>query len=315
MAENNYPKISILMTSYNYESYIENAVRSVWNQKYANTELIVVDDGSKDGSRTILNKLLKISPINMLVIEQDNAGPSKALRRALENATGEIIGFLSSDDEMLPERLIKESEYFRRNSSLKVLYSTGKFLKNNHEFGNVHKKIEKYLKQGIKPIRNLVMSTAPGFYNQAMLINHEFLKKIGGLEDGTDSDDWSLNIRIFQSLSSDKEFIYLERNAFLYRIHGNQIHKKINFMEPMKRKVVRKYFVLENRSKYVCESFVKIALRKFFLGEYKIAYRYIIKMRYISHSNGFPLECLINYILRFPGFIIREFFRKFVNHN
>jgi len=306
MAESTFPKVSILMTSYNYQSYIEKAIRSVWRQKYFNIELIVVDDGSTDGSREILAKLTKISPIKMVVIEQINTGPSMALKRALDEASGEIIGFLASDDEMVPGRLIQEIPYFIKNASLKVLYSTGQFLNGTKVYGNVHKEIERFLKKGIGPTRDLVLRTAPGFYIQALLVKKNFLHYVGGLDDNTGSDDWSLNIRIFQSLASDCEFLYLDKYAFLYRVHENQAHRTSSFMHPMKRNVVRKYFTLENRSKYVCRNFVKKAFRLCLKKKFRLAAFYIKRAKSISFSKGVPLMCLLQFIVALPAFSFRE---------
>jgi glycosyltransferase involved in cell wall biosynthesis len=299
------------MTSYNYENYIEKAVRSVWKQAFSNMELIVVDDGSTDGSRAILAKLKKNSPIKMVVIEQINAGPSKALKCALDKASGEIIGFLSSDDEMLPERLTQEVPYFIQNPSLNVLYSTGQFLRGTNTFGNVHKEIERFLKKGIGPTRDLVLRTAPGFYNQAMLIRREYLLHVGGLEDDTGSDDWSLNIRIFQAMKSDCEFVYLDRNAFLYRLHENQVHRISGFMQPMKHNVVRKYFTVENRSKYACQNFIKQAFKLCLKRKFGPAFRYVSKARYISFSKGVPMICLLQFSFAFPAFAFREIVRQY----
>jgi len=303
------PKVSVLMTSYNYERYVEKAIRSIWIQNYPNMGLIIVDDGSSDSSPSILNKLKKESPIEMTIIIQKNQGPSKALNRALEEADGEIIALLASDDEMLPERLNQEIPYFLNNPELKVLYSSGQFISDKKVFGNVHNDIKKILKSGVESTRALVLRTAPGFYNQAMLAKRDFLFKIGGLYDGTNSDDWSINIRIFKALN-EREFQYIDRYAFLYRLHGDQVHRINSFMQPMKRNVVRKYFTLENRSKYTCQNFVKQAFKLCLKQNFRHASRYIRKARYISFSVGFPIRCLLQFSFALPQFVFREITRQ-----
>jgi alpha-1,3-rhamnosyltransferase len=310
MISHTQPKVSILIPSYNHAVYIEQTIRSVWEQNYSNLELVIVDDGSTDSSREILASLKEISPIPMVVVEQENAGICRTLNRALEVSTGQIIGVLASDDLMLPDRLNQEVGWFESDSMLKVLYSNGQFQSEGRIFGDAHKKIKPVLKRGIAAIRDLVLSTAPGFYIQAILIKREFLLSLGGFDEETGSDDWSLNIRIFQALQLGREFIFLDRYAFLYRVHEMQIHRASDFMTPMKRKVVRKYFSVENRSKFICQNYVRKAFGLFLQKKFKLGRHYITKARYIGFSKGFPLTCLIGFGVDFPGFAYRELKRR-----
>jgi alpha-1,3-rhamnosyltransferase len=303
-------KVSILIPCYNHAAYIEQTIRSVWEQDYSNLELVIVDDGSTDNSLEIIERLMGISPMAMVVEVQKNAGICRALNRALELSTGEIIGFLASDDMMLPDRLNQEVRWFESDSILKVLYSNGRFQSEERIFGDTHKKIKPFLKRGIVATRDLVLRTAPGFYIQAMLIRRNFLIKLGGFDEETGSDDWSLNIRIFQALQLEREFLFLDRSAFLYRVHEMQMHRVCEFMTPMKRKVVRKYFSLENRSKFICQNYVRKAFGLLLQRRFKLSGHYLTKARYIGFSEGFPLSCLMRFGFYFPGFAYRELMRR-----
>jgi glycosyltransferase involved in cell wall biosynthesis len=310
MQADSHPRVSILIPSYNHANFIEQTIRSVWEQCYPNLELVIVDDGSTDNSREVIGRLRAISPIAMIVVEQKNAGICRTLNRALEQSTGQIVGVLASDDMMLPDRLNQEVQWFESEATLKVLYSNGLFQSEGVIFGDAHKLIKPYLKRGIVAMRDHLLSTAPGFYIQAMLIKRDFLLNIGGFDEHTGSDDWSLNIRIFKTLNFKNEFIFIDRSAFLYRVHDNQMHKTAEFMSPMKRKVVRKYFPLENRSKFICQNYVKRAMALCFQGRFKLACRYINKAHYIGFKNGIPLLCLMRYGFELPGYAYREFIRR-----
>jgi len=312
MANDN-PKISILMPSYNHELYLEESIRSVWEQEYPNMELVIVDDGSTDQSRDLILKLKKVSPIEMKVIFQSNGGVSKALQRALESATGDIVGILASDDIMAPGRLMNEAHFFQSEKLLEVLYSSGQFLKNEKTFGNVHDEIERYLKKGVDSTLNFLLTTAPAFYIQAMLIRRDYLLSLGGFDLSTGSDDWALNIKIFKSLKSNSNFKYIKRNAFLYRLHGQQSHRNGDFMRPMKRNVVRKYFDLKNRSKYACQNIVKQALRFYLTKNIAMGNWYVKRAIKIGFAHGIPWQCLVQYALNFPGYLYREMGRKLNN--
>jgi hypothetical protein len=143
-----------------------------------------------------------------------------------------------------------------------------------------------------------------------MLIRRDFLLALGGFDEETGSDDWSLNIRIFQTLQFGREFLFQDRYAFLYRTHEMQVHRASDFMTPMKHKVVRKYFSLENRSKFICQNNVRKAFGLLLQKKFKLGSRYLTKARYIGFSKGFPLACLLGFCIDFPGFAYRELKRR-----
>ena len=116
-------KLSVIVPVYNVEKYLERCVDSVINQNYPNIEIILVDDGSKDSSGKICD-ILAAKDNRIKVIHQQNGGLSAARNTGIDNATGEYIDFLDSDDELLPNvfnDLIPLLEY--NNLDLIVFYS------------------------------------------------------------------------------------------------------------------------------------------------------------------------------------------------
>lgn len=94
--------LSVVMTAYNIEAYIERGVRSVCEQTYHNLEIIVVDDGSTDGTGTILDKLAA-SDARIRVIHQENGGHGRARNAGIARAHGDYIGFVDGDDWIDPD--------------------------------------------------------------------------------------------------------------------------------------------------------------------------------------------------------------------
>ena len=93
------PLVSVLMPAYEHEAFIEQAVRSVWNQSYRPLEFLVCDDGSTDSTYQIAKDLSRESPIPMQVFRNPvNLGICKTLNRALWESSGEWIALLPSDD-------------------------------------------------------------------------------------------------------------------------------------------------------------------------------------------------------------------------
>ena len=90
-------KISVVIPVYNVAPYLEKCVKSVIDQSYSDLEIILVDDGSNDGSGNICDEFKEIDS-RVIVIHQENQGLSVARNSGLDRATGEWIAFLDSDD-------------------------------------------------------------------------------------------------------------------------------------------------------------------------------------------------------------------------
>ena len=91
------PLVSVIVPVYNVYPYLHEAIDSVINQTYTNLEIILIDDGSTDGSGEICDKYAERDS-RIRVIHQDNKGLSAARNIGLENMTGEVLAFLDPDD-------------------------------------------------------------------------------------------------------------------------------------------------------------------------------------------------------------------------
>jgi glycosyltransferase involved in cell wall biosynthesis len=98
------PLVSVLMANYNYASYIEEAIESVFHQSYSNWELLICDDGSTDGSLDIIKKFVQLDP-RVRLISKPNGGHASALNAAYALSKGEVVCLLDSDDLYLPTKL------------------------------------------------------------------------------------------------------------------------------------------------------------------------------------------------------------------
>lgn len=109
---------SVIMTIYNIEKYLEEAILSVINQtlsfeKYI--QIILVNDGSPDNSDKICKKYAKMYPENIIYIEKKNGGVSSARNAGLDVATGKIINFLDSDDYFSENAFEKVKNFFEKD--------------------------------------------------------------------------------------------------------------------------------------------------------------------------------------------------------
>lgn len=105
------PLVSVVLGNYNYGRFLQQSIDSVLGQTYKNIELIVVDDGSIDNSRDIIQQYGD----RLIAILQDNTGQESTFNAGIERATGEIICFLDADDYFHPEKVARVVQAFQNH--------------------------------------------------------------------------------------------------------------------------------------------------------------------------------------------------------
>jgi glycosyltransferase involved in cell wall biosynthesis len=111
-------KISVVTISFNQAKYLEECIESVIGQGYPDLEYIIVDPGSTDGSREIIEKYR--SSFSRILLERDN-GPADGLNNGFAQATGQIFAYINADDRLLPGSLDYAANFFQNNPEVDVL--------------------------------------------------------------------------------------------------------------------------------------------------------------------------------------------------
>ena len=102
------PLLSVIVPVYNVRSYLQECVDSILGQTYKNLELILVDDGSNDGSETLCDDIAKADS-RVVVVHQCNSGQAAARNAALDICKGEYLSFIDSDDTISPPDLYESA--------------------------------------------------------------------------------------------------------------------------------------------------------------------------------------------------------------
>lgn len=113
-----HPKVSVIMSVYNGETYLHEAIDSILNQTFKDFEFVVIDDGSTDRSPDILESF---DDRRMVVTHQDRRGLTKALNRAVSSAKGEYVARMDADDVSLPERLGQQVAFLDQHADVALL--------------------------------------------------------------------------------------------------------------------------------------------------------------------------------------------------
>lgn len=213
------PKISVIIPTYNRAHYIRFAIRSVLNQTFSDFELIIVDDGSIDNTRWIVNSF-KDERIIYLPREV-NKGPAAARNAGIKSSKGTLIAFLDDDDEGLPEKLECQVKVMEGNPEVGLVYAG--YLKVDDK-GKIINKINTTKKQC--SFYDLIQQNP--IMLGTVIVRRECFERVGLFdEDLYGTEDWDMWIRI------SKHFLFKSVNRPLtkYRVHKGMISRD-NYTRP-----------------------------------------------------------------------------------
>lgn len=213
----NTPRVSVIMPAYNAERFIARAIESVLSQTFPDWELIVVDDGSTDGTAEVLADL---TDPRIRMIRQANGGEAVARNRGLDAVTGEYVAFLDADDLYLPNALADMVQYLNTHPEVAVLLSDGYFC---DEHGKPLMRLSEhrpgpYTGDILEPLV-LSASVISGIIctmSRRTTIERSGVRFDPALVIGPDWDFWI-------QLARHAQFGYLDRLTCMYRMHQTNI--------------------------------------------------------------------------------------------
>ena len=181
------PLVSVIIPTYNRGWVVQEAIDSVLDQDFRDYELIVVDDGSNDNTREILESYGKA----ITVLQQSNRGVSAARNRGIAEAAGRLIAFLDSDDLWLPGKLTTQVKFFEENADA-VINQTQEIWIRNGARVNPKKRHHKF--SGMIFERSLALCLVSP---SAVMIKKSLFDAVGGFdEDLPACEDYDLWLRI-----------------------------------------------------------------------------------------------------------------------
>jgi glycosyltransferase involved in cell wall biosynthesis len=181
------PLISIIIPTYNRSSLVLEAVDSVFKQTFPDFELIVVDDGSNDGT----GKALASYKDRFIYRRQNNQGVSAARNHGLRQACGQWIAFLDSDDLWLPKKLETQMQFFSQNPEALICQTEEIWIRNGRRV-NPQKKHQKWSGPIFAPsLRLCIVSPS------AVMIKKDLFEQVGFFDEGLPAcEDYDLWLRI-----------------------------------------------------------------------------------------------------------------------
>jgi glycosyltransferase involved in cell wall biosynthesis len=223
------PKISVIIPAYNACKFIAEAIESVLNQTFPAHEIIVVDDGSTDGTGEFVEKQFGDK---VRLIQQGNKGQGAARNAGIKVATGNIFQFLDADDLLLPNKFEVQLDFWRRNPEFDIVYCDHYYFDSGRK--PINSSPPRSLPQG--DLLEVTLRSAPSGIH-CFLVPQYVLKTVGQFEENQsiqrveDRDFW------FRCALHGFTFGYVPQVLALTRRHGanstaNQLKRmqaKINY--------------------------------------------------------------------------------------
>lgn len=179
--------ISVIIPLYNKEAGIATALRSVLAQTYQDFEIVVVDDGSTDGSVAVVETF---DDAHIRLIRQQNAGVSAARNRGIAEAKGEYVAFLDADDEWMPEFLGEIVALQREFPECKAQATNYVFNSRGVKSQTILRKIPFKSERGVlSNYFEIASCSHPPIWTGAVCIERKLLQEIGGFPVGIKSGE------------------------------------------------------------------------------------------------------------------------------
>jgi glycosyltransferase involved in cell wall biosynthesis len=233
------PTVSVVIPVYNGERFLADAVHSVLAQTHRDVEVIVVDDGSTDGTPEVISRLGgSVRPLH-----QQNQGVAAARNAGIAVARGRFVAFLDADDVWLPHKLERQLGLLESNPALGAVGSG--FLVTDERLQT--------LAEDIPPTCDLsailLLRTNGGLFSSTMVTRTDLLSGLGGFDTRlSTSADWDLVARI----AAHYEVASVPEALVLYRQHGTNMHGNVPCTEKDMRLAMGKAFTDPQDGRVAC---------------------------------------------------------------
>lgn len=308
-SEKNNPLVTIAIPSYNHSSFVETAIRSVWKQTYRPIELIVVDDGSTDGSYKKIAEMQERSPISMSVFQQENKGLTATLNCILSHANGTYFGIVASDDMLITQHtqaLVTALETTEIDNvafayaDVEIMNSDGtqtgrrQLESRNPKSGDVFFDLvsRKYFPQGCA---NLYKTNA--------------LRIVGGFDERFIGEGWSLYLRLAAKFNA----IYVDKPLSFYRVGSGslnlQLEERLDEFETILNEALEQRPDISRKCERDIWSqfYTSIADSFYALGNFPKSFKYIIKSAK-TYPNLKQFDLLIRISIKYSLYKIKNIY-------
>lgn len=290
-------KVSVIIPAYNGDRYLAEAIDSVLAQTYSDYEIIVVDDGSTDNTRHIVEQYGS----TVLYLSQNNQGVAASRNLGLAAARGEYIAFLDQDDIFLPHKLSSQVALLKQNCDLGMVNSGWQIV---DELGNVKAAVQPWQQIPHLDCANLLI-WKPVFLG-AMLFRRSWLERSKGFDTALEqTPDVDLVMRLAMMNCSAA---WTEQTTVKYRQHEANASKNTLLQTQELNQITAKFFTQSNLSPEVKSLEAQSRYQTLIWSSWRLQQTgYLIEMSdYLyqsqSYSQKYPTETVLSWIESFKNY-------------
>lgn len=237
--EKELPLVSVVVPCYNHEKYVKDTIESIINQTYKNIELIVIDDGSKDNSVSVIQELS--DKYGFTFIHRPNKGLSATLNEGIKLSKGKYFCACASDDIYVLDKIEKQVQ----------------FMESNLEYGMCYGKIIEFDDTGYKKEREIKNVKSGWIFEEILMFNliipavTTMIKKniyetVGTYDESLFVEDYDMWLRV----ANTYQIGFLDEYLAYYRKHDTNISKQTLRMYQAQKVIVYKWKHITNFSKF-----------------------------------------------------------------
>ena len=217
------PDVSVLMPVYNGRAYLENAVRSILAQSFHDIEFVIVDDGSRDGSTSLLRSLAREDTRIRLLRTRHN-GIVEALNAGVSASTGRYLVRMDADDLSMRDRVARLVRFMDANPGIDVGSSLIDCFGDPPEIvGAGYRRYERWINRlrRDREIRRDIFVECP-VAHPTMIVRRADLVALGGYRETGGPEDYDLVLRFYEG---GARFGKVRRVLYQWRIHGGNLSR------------------------------------------------------------------------------------------
>ncbi len=216
-------RISVLVPSYNHAKFVGRSLRSIIGQTHSPSELLVIDDGSSDGSPEVIADILKDCPFPSELIVNENKGLCATLNEGLSRTSGEYFAYLGSDDLWLPEFLANRFALLESRVEAVLGYGNGYLIDADDRIFENSADWRGFTFPDCDPRPMLYLGTAP--ISSTIVYRRSALEKRGWNEEARLED-----YELYLQLAEDGEFAFDPSVLAAWRRHDTNTSRNLDFM-------------------------------------------------------------------------------------
>lgn len=298
------PQISVVMSVYNGEPYLHEAVESILCQSFTDFEFVVIDDGSTDGTKSILSTFALHDPRIILVRGAENVGYTRRLNEGISYARGMYIARQDADDISLPERLARQVTFLEEYPNIGMVGTLPQFIDSH---GALIVDSHYVCVTDNDQIQNRLLDSNC-FHHGSVMMRRQLLELAGPYDVELEpSEDYDLWLR----LAEITQLANLDQRLYLYREQSNSVSSKRRFQQMRNKAIALERAIYRRYGPRPTSDALDFLARDFFRAAI---------LGYVSGDSAAAQDCLTQARNYDPSLLnnttlVAEWIRKYMPHH